>query len=103
MGLPGLPDLLGLSGLHGLWGLTGLPNILGLLALSSEKINSQSLGDTQVEYISQKFTLKINTLLENTLLKNTLHALRFTGGKWCGAGGKLLEIRKCDGLTDLHG
>ena len=32
-------------------------------------INSQSLEDTQVEYISHT---KMNTLLENTLLENTL-------------------------------
>ena len=37
--------------------------------MGTARINSQSSEDTQVEYISQKYT-RINTLLENTLSEN---------------------------------
>ena len=45
--------------------------------LVTNTINSQSLKDTQVGYISRKYTLDI------TIWKNTLLC-----GEWCGAGGK---------------
>ena len=50
------------------------------VAKISSKINSQSLEDTQVGYISQKYTLEKYTLGEYTLRQYTLG--KYTLGKY---------------------
>ena len=71
---------------------------LGMQSCTPFKTNSQSLEDTQVGYIWQKYTLD-NCTLEKYTLENQLSVLHFekiyakcksakAGGKWCGEGGK---------------
>ena len=57
------------------------------------KINSQSLEDTQVGYISRKYTLD-NYNLENTLWWSG------AGGKWCEAGGNY-QVQRGEAELDL--
>ena len=59
---------------------------------SAVKINSQSLEDTQVGYILQKYTLDKYTLAQKSLVMvakvQKCKVQSAAGGKWCGAGGK---------------
>ena len=63
--------------------------------MNLKRINSQSLKDTQVEYISQKYTFGKYAFEKYTFEK---YALRFHFSPFTFHFS--LEIRQCDQLTD---